>query len=244
MTVRRMLVPLVALVFAVAVPAQVGDAPAAPSKGKQDGAVSEWVQVLVGRMGEKNEIVRRSVERALVAVGEPALPALEKVSKSGDRMKAATARRVMEQIRNPRRRGGVGRGHRDLLRGLELEDGQKARAEKVLASHAERRRELMQQVRGGEVDRSELRSAMRELRQELEEELKGVLTDEQFKKYQENSRRSGGRRRISGSLRAYRSTLDCDIFPVTRARARRKVGGHQPLAGLDQPLGSCASCLA
>ena len=66
--------------------AQVGDA-----KGQKKDPVTDWIQVLVKQMGNKNEVVRGSVEKALVAVGKPAIPALATIPKGKDAVPAARA---------------------------------------------------------------------------------------------------------------------------------------------------------
>ena len=80
----------------------------AASKKKQEDPAGAWVSTLVAKMAEKDETVVRSVDRAIVSMGEKALPALEKAAKAeGDA--GERAKRLIEQIKNPRgRRGGRG----------------------------------------------------------------------------------------------------------------------------------------
>jgi len=174
------------------------------TKGAAD-PVQDWVKVLVARMDSKNETVRTSVGRALVSVGKPALPALQKVGKGNDAKKAGAAKRIIAQIENPRRnRGGqggrFGGNRRDPFAGMKLTDEQKGKADKAMAANREARTQLFADMRNGEMDRSEMREATQELTEKLNQKLKGILTAEQMKKYQENtSRRRGGRRGRRGS---------------------------------------------
>ena len=100
----------------------------AADKKKQEDPGSAWISTLVAKMTETDESVVRSVDRAIVSMGEKALPSLEKASKAegetGER-----AKRLIEQIKNPRgRRGGErggrggerGRGHAPALLGEEF----------------------------------------------------------------------------------------------------------------------------
>lgn len=180
----------------------------AADKKKQEDPGSAWISTLVAKMTETDESVVRSVDRAIVSMGEKALPSLEKASKAegetGER-----AKRLIEQIKNPRgRRGGErgGRGGRsergggrggfggfgrDPFDGIELKAEQKTKVEAIQEKQNEERRELFEAMRNGEIDRSEIRDAMTELQENMNSAVKKVLTEEQFKKFTENS--SGGR---------------------------------------------------
>jgi Spy/CpxP family protein refolding chaperone len=177
---------------------------------KED-AVSLWVDVLVARLGEKNEVVVRSIDQALVAVGTPAIPALKKVAAGKDTGSATRATSLIERIENPR----AGRGNRpgrggenapggpggrfgNPMEGVDLADDQKAKVEKIIADQTAKTREVIEAMRNGEMDREEMREAFQEARQKQDAELKKVLTDEQFKKYQENANRRPGRGRRGG----------------------------------------------
>ena len=183
----------------------------AADKKKQEDPGSAWISTLVAKMTETDESVVRSVDRAIVSMGEKALPSLEKASKAegetGER-----AKRLIEQIKNPRsRRGGRGgerggerggrggerggRGGRtfgrDPFEGIELKAEQKTKVEAIQEKQNEERRELFEAMRNGEIDRSEIRDAMTELQENMNSAVKKVLTEEQYKKFTENS--SGGR---------------------------------------------------
>ena len=176
----------------------------AADKKKQEDPGSAWISTLVAKMTETDESVVRSVDRAIVSMGEKALPSLEKASKAegetGER-----AKRLIEQIKNPRgRRGGErggrggergGRGGRtfgrDPFEGIELKAEQKTKVEAIQEKQNEERRELFEAMRNGEIDRSEIRDAMTELQENMNSAVKKVLTEEQYKKFTENS--SGGR---------------------------------------------------
>ena len=51
---------------------------------KQEDAVSTWINTLIAKMDAKDETITRSVDRALSAMGDKALPALEKVAGGED----------------------------------------------------------------------------------------------------------------------------------------------------------------
>lgn len=188
----------------------------AADKKKQEDPAGAWVATLVGKMKEKDESVVRSVDRALVAMGEKALPTLEKVA-AGNDANAERAKRLVDQIKNPRgRRGGRGGaegrggrggrgqgrggrggrggfGQRDPFAGLNLSDEQKKKTAAIQEKQNEERRELFEAMRNGEIDRSEIRDAMTELQEKMNADVKKVLTEEQYKKYQENTQRRRGR---------------------------------------------------
>lgn len=69
---------------------------------------------------------------------------------------------------------------------LTLTDEQKPKVKAVL----EGQQKKMQEIRD-ESDQDARRTKMQDLRKETETKMKGILTDEQFKKYQEMSQRRG-----------------------------------------------------
>ncbi len=179
---------------------------------KQENPSATWISTLVKQMKVKDENVVRSVDRALVTMGDTALPALEKVAMAEGEM-GERAKRLVEQIKNPRRggrgerggRGGRGErgerggrggrggwGRRDPFEGLSLNDEQSKKLEAVQEAQNEERRELFEAMRNGEIDRSEIREAMTEMQEKMNSEVKKVLTEEQFKKYSENNQRGRG----------------------------------------------------
>src|SRR5205807_1483447 len=69
-----------------------------PAETKSDPAVEAWVKILGEKMTDRHDAVRDSARAALVAIGEPALPALRKLTDSDDGATATAAQRVIEQI--------------------------------------------------------------------------------------------------------------------------------------------------
>ena len=155
--------------------------------------------------------MRGSVERALVAVGNPALPALQKVAKGNDATKGEFAKRIINQIQNPRRgrggrggrgerggRGGRGRGGfgggGEPLAGITLNDELKKKADAAIKTNTEKRQKMMEKMRE-EGDFQGMREATNDLRDDLNKTMKGILNEEQYKKFQQNTQRRGRRGR-------------------------------------------------
>ena len=82
----------------------------------QEDISASWVKTLIAKMDAKDESIARSVDSALAAMGDKALPALTKVAAS-EGSKAERARRLVERIKNPRRGGRGGRGGSEGGRG-------------------------------------------------------------------------------------------------------------------------------
>jgi hypothetical protein len=171
-------------------------------------AVQAWVQTLVRRIADAHPGIRRSAREALVALGQPALPALRQHATSSDPEVAAAAKEVMSRID----RGGGGRRGRSeapgprpgggamrLLADLGLDDAQKKTIKELMESGARKRRELFQDMRDGTLSREEMRAALRDLQAESMKALEGVLNEEQLAGYRkvmrERGRRGEGRAR-------------------------------------------------
>ena len=189
----------------------------AQGEEKKPDAVAEWVNTLVAKMGTQNEVVSRSVDRAILTVGEAAVPALEKVAKSDNSSLAEKAKGLLERIKNPRQRGNRGRGgeggrgrggeggrgrgrggfgmRRDPFEGLKLSEEQQTKVDKIKEKQTADMGELREALQNGELERSEIREAFTEVREKMNKEVKKVLTEEQWKKYEEASQRGRGRRR-------------------------------------------------
>src|SRR5260370_11572804 len=76
--------------------------PAAPAK--PDPAVEAWVKILGDKMTDRHDTVRDSARAALVSIGKPALPSLQKLADSDDGATATAAKRVMARIESHDRR--------------------------------------------------------------------------------------------------------------------------------------------
>jgi|GEM_PF-2875659 len=79
-----------------------------PKKGgerpqpKTDATVDAWLGVLLAKITDPHDTVRDSARGAVVAVGPPALPALERLANGDDAAKAVAARKLIAAIGGPR----------------------------------------------------------------------------------------------------------------------------------------------
>ncbi len=69
--------------------------------GKVEPELEIWVQLLAGHFAHKNDAIRASAQQALIAVGEPAVPTLQKLAQSRDPAVADTARRLLARLGRP-----------------------------------------------------------------------------------------------------------------------------------------------
>src|SRR5260221_146243 len=70
----------------------------AKAPAKPDPAVEAWVKILGDKMTDRHDTVRDSARAALVAIGKPALPALQRLADSEDGATATAAKKVMARI--------------------------------------------------------------------------------------------------------------------------------------------------
>ncbi len=98
-------VGLLCLLAVVAAPvlAVQSDTPADPQA-----QVDAWVQSLAAHLTDSNEVIANSARTGLVAVGRPAVPALQKIADGSDTTKAEVARRVIQRIEQGGLMGGGG----------------------------------------------------------------------------------------------------------------------------------------
>jgi hypothetical protein len=189
------------IVFGEAKPAATEAKPAAEATAAKDPALEAWIQVLVKRLGDQNAAINTSVTSGLVAIGAPAVPALQAIAAGSDEAQAKAAKDVLAQIerrgRRPGQPGGAegrpggAQSAQALLDSMNLDKDTRAKAEKARVALEEKTRELFTQMQDGELSREEMREAFRELREKAEAEMKGLLGDENFEKYR--SSMGGGR---------------------------------------------------
>jgi hypothetical protein len=74
---------------------------------KADPQVDAWLAVLLTKITDPHDTVRDSARAAVVSVGSPALPALQKLADGDDSAKAVAARKLISAIH----RGGPGGEH-------------------------------------------------------------------------------------------------------------------------------------
>jgi len=123
MTRRRDLVRAAAAVAAALLLAPMATAQPAREKGekelaktaaKPDPAVEAWVKILGEKMTDRHDDVRDSARAAIVTIGKPALPVLQKLAESDDGATATAAKKMIERIeRRDRRPPQFGRSPRD-----------------------------------------------------------------------------------------------------------------------------------
>jgi hypothetical protein len=70
-----------------------------------DPAVDAWVGVLIGKITDPHDTIRDSARGALVGVGRPALPALQRLADGDDGAKAVAAKKVIAMIEHTSGRG-------------------------------------------------------------------------------------------------------------------------------------------
>ena len=88
-----------------------------------------------------------------------------------------------------------------LLGSLDLGDQQRAQVEALLARRQQQRQDLFEQARSGERSRQQMqatRDEMRALNEKTDEDLKEVMGDEQFARYQEGRQKQQEMRRGEG----------------------------------------------
>jgi hypothetical protein len=221
---RSVAVGFLSLCVAMSAGAQVDPAkptPAAPpattDSATPDPVVEAWVKLLAERIADANKVVRDSSQQALVAVGKPAIPALKALAASTDAATSAEAKRVLERIERQAARGEAGRpggptraeGERpgqvtpeSLAKELALSAEQEEKLTQALEERSKKLRELFGQVQDGSLTREEMQAQNREAGEKVLKDMKAVLSEEQFSKFEESFRRmrtgQGGRRRGGG----------------------------------------------
>jgi len=204
--IRRAALLALVVVIAPALVAQdpappVTAAPAAKAEVAVDPVIEAWVKILCAKIADANQTVRQSAQQGLVTVGKPAIAQLQALAAGSDQAVAAEAKRVLDRIERMGQRGQDGRpGARQggaaqtdqLMKDLGLNSEQEAKAKSLLDENRQKSREIFSQIQDGTLTREEARAAMEELRAETDKQLKGVLSEEQFKKYEETMRNSGG----------------------------------------------------
>jgi hypothetical protein len=179
-------------------------------QAKTDEDVEAWVQMLLKRITDRHDTIRESARAALVAVGKPAMPALEKLAKGDDSATASAARSVIMHIKQesmrPRfgpyggGRGGPfgGRGGaagpfaiEQAINELKLDKEQKAKVGEVLKAHHERMQKMFQDLQGGRPDPEKMRTGFDKIRKDLLADMKKILTKDQFAKFEETVKSSG-----------------------------------------------------
>ncbi len=79
-----------------------------PPAPKSDAVVDAWLVILLSKLTDPHDTVRDSARGAIVAVGAPALPALQKLADGDDPAKAVAARKLIAAIHGHGHHGPAG----------------------------------------------------------------------------------------------------------------------------------------
>ena len=105
-------------------PRRGGAQPTPGGRGERsDPAVDAWVRVLIEKITDPHDTIRDSARGALVGVGRPALPALERLADGNDGAKAVAAKKVIAMIERTSGRGPMAGPPMERGRGGEGERG-------------------------------------------------------------------------------------------------------------------------
>lgn len=173
------------------------EGPAAPQELNE--AQSKWVRTLASQLANEDPLIARSAGAAVAAVGRPALPLLEELSRSDDEKLAAAAKRLHDRIARSRDRGDRGdrRGRGSmtdrLVEGLDLDEKQRAAVDAAMEAQGQAMRDIFRRARSGEIDRQEARELMQAAREEAMKGLEGALPAEKISTLKERMGRGSGR---------------------------------------------------
>lgn len=190
-----------------------------PAQGQDevqvDPQVEFWVLILAERINDENEAIRRSAQKALVAVGELALPMLNNIAGGGDEAAAKQAKKLIGWIEKAakhrdKKAGGdhglprwEGMGPEKIQRAAEhlgLTDDQKTRFAEILKAHQDKAAELRQNVKDGLIGQKEAHAARAKLKEALKQELGAILTPDQLEMLGKGLRQAGKRPGKAGQL--------------------------------------------
>lgn len=169
--------------------AQAAQADATPSA-----EFADWIQLCVQHLASPDDNVRAGATLALRFAGANAKPALEEAASSPDPTLSAAAKRVLDQLARPegaaarsgRPRPTVTRqGHASsrVVAALDLDDERRAAVETILDDFDERRQVILDQLRAGTVDRSQIVGQLDALTAEIDGRVDEVLDDEEMARY-------------------------------------------------------------
>lgn len=148
---------------------------------KVDPAVAKWTGLLAQHATHANEKIRGSAFRGLIAVGEEAVPHLEKLAKSKDAKVKQAAERALRQVKNEIQRKRASDPKllaADLAKEYKLDEKKTAKLQSVLADYSSRMKEMMEAMRSGDLDRREMMTEMRESGEDFREDLSSVLPED------------------------------------------------------------------
>ncbi len=163
-----------------------------------------WLGKLLSSLGSGDELVRRSAEAAILALGRGALPHLRKARETARgpaRARLGDLVRRLERMGrgpfgSPRRIDRRGRDFFDVQREfierrLTLTEDQKKALEEAMARLKKREADARRLMESGE--RKAARAAFEDLRRQLRKELESILTEEQLRELDRIRRRMGPR---------------------------------------------------
>ena len=197
-----------------------------PRGPRVDPQVEAWVKILVEKITDPHDEIRDSARAALVAVGRPALATLTPLANGTDGAKATAATKLVEAIEkaNPRTAPVAG-GPVNQLRSeqprpgnpmpgqpgvnpfeaivddLGLNDKQRKQVEDIHEALRRKNDELREQVNDGKLDREEAHEKRKIMHEDMFKAMKSLLSEEQFKKFQESFRNAARPPRPDGERR-------------------------------------------
>jgi hypothetical protein len=172
-------------------------------------AAQKWLVTLLENLVSEDEAVAKSAIAGIAALGRGAIPHLERAQKNAEGVKAERIAKAIQETRRPRRintavgrRGGGSSAPRQntsmldvqllaLENMLDLSDEQLKKIRTGFMGLRKQEKEIRDQFMSD--DREGIREKMRKLRDDSQKIVKEVLTEEQWKRW-ENMRRAGGRR--------------------------------------------------
>lgn len=89
---------------------QRGDDPAPMEDAKASPELQTWIKTLTDKMTDRQDSIRDSARAALVSIGRPALPELQKLADGRDSASSEAAKQVIARIERGGRTGGFGPG--------------------------------------------------------------------------------------------------------------------------------------
>jgi len=156
----------------------------------------ELIRSLAAKLVDKDEVVRRLSEGALLGAGKASLPELNRLATGTDKVLGEAAKNLALRIERQaeRRPATMADRVKDLSKEMNLDEKKSKKLEEVSKATQDRMQELMDAMRNGEMGRDELRVAMQEAREEATADLKkNGFSEEEIKKVEQSLMQSFGR---------------------------------------------------
>jgi hypothetical protein len=170
-----------------------------------DDALARWVRVCCLRSLDRNPLIRMSARAAILALGEAAVPTLERIAEEPRRLPARRARELTRQIRraaapkpdgpgSPRARQRL-MEFRQRVRALSLKPAERRALQLAQRTRRDRTQAVRRRVLDGAMSQAEARGALERIRREHEAEMARILGPERASRWREMQGRLGRWRR-------------------------------------------------